>query len=60
MMPDFSFLHVLIFVKLFLESWPLKGIVHPKMKILSLITHLHVVPKLEDLHSSLEHKYKYF
>ncbi len=31
-----------------------EGIVHPKMKILSLITRTHVVPK--DLRSSLEHK----
>jgi len=30
-----------------------KGLVHPKMKILSLITHPHVVP---DLHSPSEHK----
>ncbi len=28
----------------------LKGIVHPKMKILSLITHPHVVPNPQDLH----------
>ncbi len=34
----------------------LKGIVHPKMKILSLITHPHVVPNLKDLCSSSEHK----
>ncbi len=38
----------------------LKGIVHPKMKILSLITHPHVVPNLKDLHSSSEHKLRYF
>ncbi len=37
-----------------------KGIVHPKIKILSLITHPHVVPNLQDLHSSSEHKLKYF
>ncbi len=28
----------------FCENWGFKGIVHPKMKILSLITHPHVVP----------------
>ncbi len=35
-----------------------KEIIHPKMKILSLFTHPHVVPKPQDLHSSLEHKVK--
>ncbi len=30
------------------------------MKILSLITHPHVVLNPEDLHSSLEHKLRYF
>ncbi len=34
-----------------------KGIVHPKMKVLSLITHPHVVPNLR---SFLEHKVRYF
>ncbi len=38
----------------------LKGIVHPKMKILSLITHPHVVPNPLDLRSSSEHKLRYF
>ncbi len=33
-----------------------KGIVHPKMKILSLIIHPHVVPNPKDLCSSSEHK----
>ncbi len=36
-----------------------KVIVHPKMKILSLITHLHVFPNPEDFCSSLEHKLGY-
>ncbi len=38
----------------------LKGIAPPKMKILSLITHFHAIPNLQDLHSSLEHKLRYF
>ncbi len=46
------------------QSWRtvvlLKGIVHPKMKILSLITPPHVIPNLSDLHSSSEHKLSYF
>ncbi len=33
-----------------------KGLVHPKMKILSLITHPDVVPNPWDLRSSSEHK----
>ncbi len=33
--------------------------VHPKMKILSLITHPHVVPKLY-LRLFSEHKFRYF
>ncbi len=37
-----------------------KGIVHPKMKILSLITHRHVFPNPQDLRSSSEHKLTYF
>ncbi len=37
-----------------------KGIVHQKMKILSLITHPDVVPNLKDLRSSSEHKLRYF
>ncbi len=38
-----------------------KGIVHSKMKTLSLITHPHVIPKpsFQDLCSSSEHKLKY-
>ncbi len=35
-------------------------IVHPKMKMQSLITHPHVVPNPEDLLSSSEHKLRYF
>ncbi len=38
----------------------LKGIVNPKMKILSLITHPHVVPNPLDFHSSSKHKLRYF
>ncbi|MGL5643299.1 MAG: hypothetical protein ACRCW3_00760 [Metamycoplasmataceae bacterium] len=30
------------------------------MKILSLITHPHVIPNLQDLRSSSEHKVRYF
>jgi len=37
-----------------------KGLVHPKMKIKSLITHPYAVPTPEDLHSSSEHKWRYF
>ncbi len=37
----------------------LKGIVHPEMKILLLITHPHVIPNPQDL-CSLEHKLRYF
>jgi len=29
----------------------LKGIIHPKMNILALITHPHVVPNTKDSHS---------
>ncbi len=38
----------------------LKVIVHSKMKILSLITHPHVVPNPLDLRSSSEHKLRSF
>ncbi len=38
----------------------LKGIVHPKIKILSLITHPHVVPNLWDLRSSSDDKLRKF
>ncbi len=38
----------------------IKGIVRPKMKILSLITHPHVIPNPQDLHSSSDHKLRYF
>jgi len=37
-----------------------KGIVHPKMKILSLFTHPQVVPNLYTFLSSNEHKGRYF
>jgi len=32
-----------------------KGLVHPKMKMMTLMTHPHDVPSPKDLHSSLEH-----
>ncbi len=38
----------------------IKGIVHPKMKILSLITHPHFVPNPSDLCSSSEQKLRCF
>ncbi len=38
----------------------IKGIVHPKMKMMSLITHPHVIPNPKDLCSSSEHKLRYF
>jgi len=38
----------------------LKGLVHPKMKMMSLITHPHVIPNPKDLRSSSEHKLRYF
>jgi len=37
----------------------LKGLVHPKMKILSLFTHPHVVPNLYVFICSAEHKGRY-
>ncbi len=37
----------------------LKGIVHPKMKILSSFTHPHVVPNLYECLCSAEHKGRY-
>ncbi len=37
-----------------------KVLVHPKRKILSLITHPDVVPNPWDLRSSSEHKWRYF
>ncbi len=37
-----------------------KGLVHPKMKIMSLITHPHVDPNPQDLHSSSKNKLRYF
>ncbi len=38
----------------------LKGIVHPKMKILSSFTHPQVVPNLYEFLCSAEHKGRYF
>jgi len=38
----------------------IKGIVHPKMKILSSFTHPQVVPNLYEFLSSAEHERKYF
>ncbi len=37
-----------------------KGIVHPKMKILSSFTHPQVVPNLYEFLCSAEHKGRYF
>ncbi len=39
--------------------WMLKGIVHPKMKILSSFTHPQVVPNLYECLCSAEHKGRY-
>jgi len=38
----------------------LKGIVHPRIKIVSLFTHPQVVPNLYEFLSSAEHKRRYF
>ncbi len=38
----------------------MEGIVHQKMKILSLITHPHVIPNMQELCSSSEHKLRFF
>ncbi len=43
-----------------LTDGSIKGIVQPKIRIQSSITHHHVVPNLQDLHSSLKHKLRYF
>jgi len=37
----------------------IKGLVHPKMKFLSVFTHPHVVPKLYVFICSAEHKGRY-
>jgi len=37
-----------------------KGIVHSKMKILSLFTYPYVIPNLYEFLSSAEHKIRYF
>ncbi len=36
------------FQQMFIFGWAIKGLVHPKMKILSLITHPHVLPDVFD------------
>jgi len=38
---------------------PIKGLVHPKMKILSIFTHPHVVPNPCVFSCSAEHKGRY-
>jgi len=43
-----------------MASWhQIKGLVHPKMKILSVFTHPHVVPNLYAFICSAEHKGRY-
>ncbi len=37
-----------------------EGIVHPEIKIISLIAHPYVIPNQQDLCSSSEHKLRYF
>ncbi len=37
----------------------IKGLVHPKKKILSLITHPHVISNTQDIRSSSEHRLRY-
>ncbi len=44
----------------FVTGESLKGIVHPKMKILSSFTHPQVVPNLFEFLCSAEHKGRYF
>jgi len=44
----------------FLSLLSLLFSLNPKMKILSLITHPHVIPHPQDLRSSLKHKLRYF
>ncbi len=44
----------------FYQNHLFKGIVYPKMKMLSLITHHLVVSNQYDLRSSSEHKLRYF
>jgi len=45
---------------IFRETQSLKGILHPKMKILSSFTHPQVVSNLYEFLSSAEHKGRYF
>jgi len=40
-------------------DYPFKGLVHPKMKILSVFTHTHVVPNLCVFICSAVHKGRY-
>jgi len=49
------------FTAVYHNTTNVKGKVHPKMKILSLITHPHhVVPNLDDVCSFSEHKWRSF
>jgi len=43
----------------FLDDSRFKGLVHPKMKILSVFTHPHAVPNLYVFICSAEHKERY-
>ncbi len=43
---------------IYLPPWPLKGIVHPGIKIVSSFTHPHVAPNLHDILSSVQHEEK--
>ncbi len=45
---------------IYLPPWPLKGIVHPGIKILSSFTHPHVAPNLHDILSSVQHEEKFW
>ncbi len=49
-----------IYVHFFITQFIVYCIVHPKMKMLSLFTHPHVVPTLYKLLSYTEHKIRYF
>jgi len=42
-----------------LQAFEIKGLVHPKIKILSVFTHPHVVPNLYLFICSAEHKGRY-
>jgi len=43
-----------------MKPFSFKGLVHPKIKMMSLMTHLHGVPSLQDLRSSSEDSFKIF